>query len=747
MTARSLPAALGAAAVLALVPTAPALAADQKPNLDAAASAILIDARDGSVLLSKRPTGERSMASTTKLMTALLTLERTKPDQVFTAAKYRAAPIESKISLRPGERMRVSDLFEGLMLESANDAAVTLAEGISGSRPAFVRDMNERAAELGLRHTRYSNPIGLDEGDNHSSAGDLAALARRLMADRRFASVVGRPTAVLESGARRRVVNNRNDLIGRYPYVKGVKTGRTREAGYVLVGAASNAAGARVISVVMGTPSESARDATSLALLQYGLKQFQRRKVLDADDAGGFGRRSLPRRAHPAGAAQRPAGPGPPRPEGRHARGRPEGAGRDARGPAGGHDRGAARRQGDRPRGAGHPSRRAWRGAAAQARTRARWCVHGDSHPAVGFVRHSGSGAPTVAPQGTRASGAQEGTKPGQGPCGGTDRMIITVTLNAAIDKTLAVPNFRLGRRHRAVEQTSMSGGKGVNVARALKSLGRPVIATGFAGGPTGTRIIEQLTDEHILNDFVRIGEESRMSTAVVDPTSGEQTEINERGPTVTEAELELFVDKLLYLAQGAAICVFSGSLPGGVDPGLYARLVGELRKMGVFTVIDAEGDPMRLATRAGPDVVSPNELEAEELVGHEFADAQDRATAVAEIVDMGAHEALMTMPDGALALLGTDTDATRPRELCRATLDPLESVSSVGSGDAFLAGWVAAHYEDRPAHECLRFGVACGAESTQHFGAGVLDPREVGRLLNEVALEVLDHQPLSLGR
>lgn len=271
------------AAVLALVPTAPALAADQKPDLDAAASAILIDARDGSVLLSKRPDGERSMASTTKLMTALLTLERTKPDQVFTAAKYRAAPIESKISLRPGERMRVSDLFEGLMLESANDAAVTLAEGISGSRPAFVRDMNERAAELGLRHTRYSNPIGLDEGDNRSSAGDLAALARRLMADRRFASVVGRPTAVLESGARRRVVNNRNDLIGRYPYVKGVKTGRTREAGYVLVGAASNAAGARVISVVMGTPSESARDATSLAMLQYGLKQFQRRKVLDAD--------------------------------------------------------------------------------------------------------------------------------------------------------------------------------------------------------------------------------------------------------------------------------------------------------------------------------------------------------------------------------------------------------------------------------------------------------------------------------
>ena len=316
--------------------------------------------------------------------------------------------------------------------------------------------------------------------------------------------------------------------------------------------------------------------------------------------------------------------------------------------------------------------------------------------------------------------------------------MIITVTLNAAIDKTLAVPNFRLGRRHRAVEQTSMAGGKGVNVARALKSLGQPVIATGVAGGPTGTRIIEQLTDEAILNDFVRIREESRMSTAVVDPTSGEQTEINERGPSVSEAELELFVDKLLYLAQGAAMCVFSGSLPLGVDQSLYGRLVEELRRLNVTTVLDSEGEPLRMATRAAPDVVTPNELEAEELVGHEFSDHEDRVSAVREMVEMGAREAVMTMPDGCLALLGDDGDQTRLRRLCRATLDPLEPVSSVGSGDAFLAGYVAARYDGKDDTECVRFGVACGAESTQHFGAGVLDPREVDRLVGEVELETI---------
>jgi 1-phosphofructokinase family hexose kinase len=320
--------------------------------------------------------------------------------------------------------------------------------------------------------------------------------------------------------------------------------------------------------------------------------------------------------------------------------------------------------------------------------------------------------------------------------------MIITVTLNAAIDKTLAVPNFRLGRRHRAVEQTAMAGGKGVNVARALKALGQPVIATGVAGGPTGTRIIEHLTEEAILNDFVRIREESRMSTAVVDPTSGDQTEINERGPSVSEAELELFVDKLLYLAKGAAVCVFAGSLPRGVDPALYARLIGELHKLGVMTVVDSEGDALRLAARAEPGVVSPNETEAEELVGHEFSDESDRVSAVREIAATGAREAIMTLETGCLALVGEDPQ----RRLYRVRLEPREPRSSVGSGDAFLAGWLACRYQGAAPERCLRFAVACGSESTQHFGAGVIDPREVERLAAEVEIEELAGEAVQQG-
>ena len=315
--------------------------------------------------------------------------------------------------------------------------------------------------------------------------------------------------------------------------------------------------------------------------------------------------------------------------------------------------------------------------------------------------------------------------------------MIITVTLNTAIDKTLSVPNFRLGRRHRTVEQTTMPGGKGVNVARVLKTLGAPVIATGFTGGPTGTRIVDQLTGMSVLSDFVRIREESRTNTAVIDPTTGEQTEINERGPKVSEQEAELFVDKLLYLAKGASMCVFAGSLPRDVDIDIYARLIRELRRIGVTTLVDTDGDPLRRAVRAEPDVISPNVLEAEELVGHEFNDDEDRVIAVREMVGLGAREAIMTMPDGCFARMAPEEPGGEPR-LYRVLVPAgaIEPRATVGSGDAFLAGYVAARYANKPAADCLAYGVACGAESTQHLGAGLVDPERVQRLLGEIVVE-----------
>jgi 1-phosphofructokinase family hexose kinase len=313
--------------------------------------------------------------------------------------------------------------------------------------------------------------------------------------------------------------------------------------------------------------------------------------------------------------------------------------------------------------------------------------------------------------------------------------MIITVTLNAAIDKSLSVPSFRLGRRHRTVESRALAGGKGVNIARMLKTLGEPVIATGFAGGPTGTQITAALADESILHDFVRIREESRTNTSVVDPTTGEQTEINEQGPTVDADEVEQFREKLLYLARGAQIVVLAGSLPRGIEPDFYAQLVRELRKLDVMTVVDSDGQALRLAVRAEPDVVSPNLVEAEELVGHEFNDDGDRAGAVHEIVSLGARSAIMTLREGCWAQVLVDGSP----QLYHVTVPEVEAIASVGSGDALLAGYIAARYRGLGPAECLRFGVACGAESTGRLGAGLIDVREVDRVLGDVVASAVE--------
>ena len=178
-----------------------------------------------------------------------------------------------------------------------------------------------------------------------------------------------------------------------------------------------------------------------------------------------------------------------------------------------------------------------------------------------------------------------------------------------------------------------MPGGKGVNVARALKRLGQPVIATGLAGGATGNRIVEALNDEAILNGFVRIREESRTNTAVLDPTTGLHTEINERGPAVSAARARAVPRQAAVPGQGREhVRVRRQPARAASSPTSTPGLIREVRKLGVTTIVDTEGEPLRLAVRAEPDVVSPNELEAEELVGHEFNDVDDRAQAVVEM-------------------------------------------------------------------------------------------------------------------
>jgi 1-phosphofructokinase/tagatose 6-phosphate kinase len=314
--------------------------------------------------------------------------------------------------------------------------------------------------------------------------------------------------------------------------------------------------------------------------------------------------------------------------------------------------------------------------------------------------------------------------------------VIVTVTLNAALDRTLSVPIFQLGHRHRANDALTLAGGKGINVARALKRLDVPVVAMGLAGGRTGTRLVEELTSEAILNDFVRIAGESRTSTAVVDPTAGTHTEINEWGPKATEQELEMLLEKLQYIARSADMVVLAGSLPRSVRDDWYAGAIRELNRRGVRVALDAEGEPLRHGLDAEPFLVSPNQREAEGIVDQELEDDEDFVMALDTLADLGAQNVVITMETGAFARV---REGRRVRRF-RATAPHVEPVSKVGTGDVLLAQWIAAMLDERSPEDALRLAVAAGTASCLEVGAGRFEPREAAQLVG--ASEVQELEP-----
>ncbi len=313
--------------------------------------------------------------------------------------------------------------------------------------------------------------------------------------------------------------------------------------------------------------------------------------------------------------------------------------------------------------------------------------------------------------------------------------MIVTVTLNAAMDRTLQVPNFQLGQRHRASSRFASAGGKGINVARALKRLGVPVVCTGLAGGRTGTLIVEDLTNEGLLNDFVRIREESRTSTVALDPITNTHTEIYEWGPEVGEDEIETLREKLAYLSLAATTIIFAGSLPRAVDVGIYEEFIREANRRGLQTVLDTEGEPLTVGIQAEPWLVAPNQEEAEQLVGHEFAEDEDVALGLDEIAALGARNVLTSIETGCYGLFRED----RSEQRIRARVPRLEPVSEVGAGDTLLAGFLAARTSGRSFEEAVRNAVAAASASVLEAGPGRFDVREMSRIAGLVTIDRLE--------
>ncbi|HYQ82768.1 MAG TPA: 1-phosphofructokinase family hexose kinase, partial [Rubrobacter sp.] len=257
--------------------------------------------------------------------------------------------------------------------------------------------------------------------------------------------------------------------------------------------------------------------------------------------------------------------------------------------------------------------------------------------------------------------------------------MILTVTLNAAVARTLVVPSLTLGHRHRAPESMTLAGGKGVNVARSLRTLDVPVLAAGFAGGRNGDAIRDGLSEAAIPFDLVEIEGYSRTSTAIIDPMAGTQTEINEYGPEVTLAEAREFSRRLEYLMEYATAVVFAGSVPPNLDESFLVGLVRRARERGIYTVVDSPPSVLRSALKANPSLVSPNQHEAESVVGFDFIEEGDFPLGLTRLVEHGAANACITSPEG-LSYLSTENGTVSARA------PRIEAVSTGGGGDAYLA-------------------------------------------------------------
>lgn len=280
-------------AVLALVAcppaVAPVLGVGTPPTIDAAAY-IVVDPATGETLAQRAPDRELPMASTTKIMTALVVLGALDPDERLTVPPEALAVGESSARLMAGETLSVRDLLTGMLVASGNDAAITLAIGVAGSEEAFVELMNQRADDLGLENTRFANPHGLDAPGHHSSVRDLVTLSREAMRDPLFRSIVARRTATIPGpgGAGERRYVSENALLDLDPEADGVKTGMTDDAGYALVAhARRERLGTDLYAAIIGSPSSERRAIDAGRILDYGFRQYARATLVRADEVVG----------------------------------------------------------------------------------------------------------------------------------------------------------------------------------------------------------------------------------------------------------------------------------------------------------------------------------------------------------------------------------------------------------------------------------------------------------------------------
>lgn len=306
--------------------------------------------------------------------------------------------------------------------------------------------------------------------------------------------------------------------------------------------------------------------------------------------------------------------------------------------------------------------------------------------------------------------------------------MILTVTLNTALDITYRAPALTPHATNRVAEVAERPGGKGLNVARVLAALGHETVVTGFAGGRTGDALRELLAAESPADALVGIGGTTRRTIAVVDEATGDTTQLNEPGPTVTPAEWAAFLTSYEGLAARADAVALCGSLPPGIHVGAYAELVRLARAAGLPVLLDTSGEPLRRGIAARPDIVKPNADELAQLTG-----SREPLRATGDARRRGGRAVIASL--GAAGML-----AATPAGTWRAAPPTAVRGNPTGAGDSAVAGLLSGLVERLPWPDRLARAVALSTATVLAPAAGEFDRRAYADLLGQVT--VTEHDP-----
>jgi 6-phosphofructokinase 2 len=308
--------------------------------------------------------------------------------------------------------------------------------------------------------------------------------------------------------------------------------------------------------------------------------------------------------------------------------------------------------------------------------------------------------------------------------------MIYTITLNPALDRTLWIEKVRDDVSNRIIEEKSFAGGKSIDVSKVLKNLGMDSIALGFVGGFAGRELEGRLLNEGIQTEFVHVSGETRTNIIIHERGTGKQLAFNARGPEIRPSELMEFVERLERLPCSDLVAI-GGSLPIGVTPEIYRKIIVMVKRCQSIVVLDVDGEALRKGITARPDVVKPNIHELSELVGRSLKELDDIRAAAREINQQGVKMVLVSMGARGILLVsdGHEYLAVPPN---------VDVQSTIGAGDSSVAGFISGLVEGKSLKDCLIYAAAAGTATTLHQGTALAQKGDFERLVPQVKLEVL---------